>query len=120
MDRLKNKENAKLRLAFYDLMIAQAAERAQYHETERVAYENVAAGYRSELKRVYEQIRLDTLEGGTYHFRYYEPILADLDNKCKIFDRKVRVANEMVSLTVQTKQHYEKIKNEFIEIQKLK
>ena len=116
-DKLKDVENAKLRLAYFDMQIRQAAERAEYHATECYAYETIEASYRDDLKHVHDQIGLDVLEGGTYHFKYYEPILEKLDLGCQVFTKKAHNAAAMGALSIESKEYYEELKNDFIKIQ---
>ena len=119
-DKLKDVENAKLRLVYFDMQIRQAAERAEYHATERKVYETIENSYRDDLKRVYDQIGLDVLEGRTYHFRYYEPILEKLDAGCQMYTKKVNNAKEETKQALRIKNNYEELKNEFLKLQKLK
>ena len=113
-------ENAKLRLAYFDMRIRQAAERAEYHASECEVYAAIEESYRDDLKRMHEQIRLDTIESGMYHSRYYEPILEKLIASCQTFTRKVNIAKEEAMQALRTKNDYEELKNEFLKIQKLK
>ncbi len=119
-DKLKDIENAKLRLAYFDMQIRQAAEWAEYHATECHTYETIEASYRDDLKRVHDQISADTQEGGTYHFKYYEPILEKLGVGCQIFTKKANNAAVMGTQSIKAKEYYEELKNEFLKIQKLK
>ena len=113
-------ENAKFRLAYFDMQIRQAAERAAHYASEYYAYEAIEKSYRDDLERAYEQIRLDTIESGMYPFSYYEPILEKLDTRCQTIAKKVNIAKKEAIQALSDRNKYKGLKNEFIKIQKLK
>ena len=113
-------ENAKLRLAYFDMLIRHAAERAEHHASECEVYAAIEEGYRDDLKRMHAQIRLDTIESGMYNSRYYEPILEKLVARCQTITKKVNIAKKEAIQALSNRNKYKELKDEFIKIQKLK